>query len=156
MVRTRGTIKEHFLRRRKTLMRRLAILLTVALLVIVLLASGVGTVSAEPHKNQIVIEDATCTTDDGQSSTYTFVINGMGKVGQIVGSNGNIVVKSFTVTYFDPDGNLIGGGTFGQGNKKGLQENLIVCDGSTTTELQGLGVVTAVFEFHGFFTPRGG
>lgn len=132
-------------------MRRLAIFLTVALLAVVLLASGVGTASAEPHKNQILVP-ATC--DNGQS--YTFVINGMSKVGQIVGSNGNIVIKSFTVTYFDPDGNPIGGDTFGQGNKKGLQEDLIECDGSTTTELQGLGVVKAVFDFHGFLTPRGG
>lgn len=126
-------------------MRRLAILLTVALFPTVLLVSGVGTVSAEPQKNQILVP-ATC--DNGQS--YTFVINGMSKVGQIVGSNGNLVVKSFTVTYFDPDGNLIGGDTFGQGNK----EDLIECNGSTTTELQGLGVVTAIFDFQGFLTPR--
>lgn len=131
-------------------MRRLAILLTVALLPTVLLVGGVGTVSAEPRKNQILVP-ATC--DNGQS--YTFVINGMSKVGQIVETNGNIVVKSFTVTYFDSDGNPIGGDTFSQGNKDGLQEDLIECNGSTTTELQGLGVVTAVFDFQGFLTPRG-
>lgn len=125
-------------------------MLTVALLPTVLLVGGVGTVSAEPQKNQILVP-ATC--EDGQS--YTFVINGMSKVGQIVETNGNLVVKSFTVTYSDPDGNLIGGDTFGQGNKEGMQEDLIECNGSTTTELQGLGVVTAVFEFHGFLTPRG-
>lgn len=131
-------------------MRKMVFLLTMALLVVVLLTSTIGVAAAEPQKNQILVP-ASC--DNGQS--YTFVINGMSKVGQILGSTNNIVIKRFTVTYFDPDGNLIGGDTFGQGNKKGLQRDLINCTGRTTTELQGLGLVTAVYEFQGFITPRG-
>jgi hypothetical protein len=60
---------------------------------------------------------ATC--DNGQS--YTFVINGMSKVGQILGSTNNIAIKRFTATYIDPGGKLKRDDAFDQGNKKGLQ-----------------------------------
>ena len=69
--------------------------------------SGIGVAAAEPHKNQIVVE-ATCSN----SQSYTFVINGMSKTGQVtdstdvtVSNNVNVVVKQFTVTYFDETGN---------------------------------------------------
>ncbi len=131
-------------------MKKMVLLLTMALLAAVLLTSGIGVAAAEPQKNQILVP-ATC--DNGQS--YTFVINGMSKVGQILGSTNNIAIKRFTVTYLDPDGNLIGGDEFDRGNKNGVQRDLINCAGRTTTEIQGLGLVTAVFEFQGFVTPRG-
>jgi hypothetical protein len=131
-------------------MRNIVNLAIIGLLAVVLFTSVAGTAAGEPQKNQILIP-ATC--DDGQS--YTFVINGMSKVGQIIGDENNIAIKSFTVDYFDSDGNLVGGDTLDQGNKEGLQGDLISCTGSTTTELQGLGSVTAFFEFTGFVTPRG-
>jgi hypothetical protein len=133
-------------------MRKIFLLVTMVLLAVVLLTSGVDTAAAEPQKNQILLP-ATC--DNRQS--YTFVINGMSKVGQIIGSNNNIVIKSFTVTYFEPppSGAFILEETFDQGNKEGLQRDLINCTGITETELQGLGRVTADFEFQGVALPRG-
>ncbi len=133
-------------------MRRIVLLTTMVLLAVVLLASGVNTAAAEPQKNQILVP-ATC--DNGQG--YTFVINGMSKVGKIVDGNNNIVITSFTVTYFEPppSGAFIDTDTFDQGNKEGLQGDLINCTGTTETELQGLGPVTAVYEFQGVVTPRG-
>lgn len=128
-------------------MRRILLLM---LLSTMLLADWTGAATAEPHKNQILVP-ASC--DRGQN--YTFVINGMSKVGQIRGSTDNIVIKRFTVTYIDSDGTRLGGDEFDQGNKNGVQSDLISCKGQTTTELQGLGTVTAVFEFQGFVTPRG-
>lgn len=138
---------------------------TMVLLAVVLLTSGVGTAIAKPQtelqKNQIEIKDASCTTD-GQSFTSTFVINGMSKVGQISGGNDNIVITEFTVTFLDSKGNLVGGGTFDQGNAEESNGNSpqgdalrLRCTGSTTTTLQGLGDVTADFMFEGFVTPRG-
>ena len=133
-------------------MRKVFLLATLVLLPTVLLTSRVDTAAAEPQKNQILLP-ASC--DNGQE--YRFVINGMSKVGQILGSNNNIVIKRFTVTYFEPppSGAFIAADTFDQGTKVGLQGDLINCTGSTTTELQGLGRVTAVFEFEGVILPRG-
>lgn len=133
-------------------MRKVFLLATVVLLAVVLLTSGVDKATAELQKNQILLP-ATC--DNGQE--YKFVINGMSKVGKIIGSNDNIVIKSFTVTYFEPppSGAFILEETFDQGIKEGLQGDLINCTGSTETELQDLGLVTAVFEFQGVVLPRG-
>jgi hypothetical protein len=133
-------------------MRKIVHLVTMVLLAVVLLASGVDTAAAEPQKNQILVP-AKC--DNGQN--YTFVINGMSKVGKIVDGNNNIVITSFTVTFSEPppSGAFIGTDTFDQGNKGGLQGDLINCTGTTETELQGLGRVTADYDFQGFVTPRG-
>jgi hypothetical protein len=138
-------------------MRKFGLLATVVLLAVVLLTSGVGTATAEPQKNQILIEDAEC--DNGQS--YTFVINGMSKVGQISEGNDNIVITEFTVTYSDVEtGDFLGEDTFDRGNAEdpkgnSPQKDAISCTGSTITELQGLGEVKADFDFRGFVTPRG-
>jgi hypothetical protein len=135
-------------------MRKFGLLATVALLAIVLFTSGVGTATAEPQKNQIVIEDATCTPDGQNFTTYTFVINGMSKVGKISGSNQNLVVTEYTVTYRDSDTKqFLGEDTFDRGNSE--QRDTISCTGSTSTTLQGLGDVDAEFVFEGFVTPRG-
>ncbi len=121
----------------------------------VLLASGIGTATAEPQKNQIEVS-VTCTYGE----QYTLVFNAMSKTGQVRGSTSNVVVKSGTVTFFDLDtGKLIGvdevGGQGNKKDKKNLQGDRITCEGETTTEIQGLGPVRAVFEFEGFVTPRG-
>jgi hypothetical protein len=144
------------------------------LLTALLCLSGIGVAAAEPNKNQIVVE-ATCSN----KQSYTFVINGMSKTGQVtdstdadVSENANIVVKQFTVTYFDVRGTpedtrddvLVGGDVYG--NKKYYDEDgnqvlngdLIHCSGETEDpiELQGLGPVRAVYDFQAFVTPRGG
>jgi hypothetical protein len=121
----------------------------------VLCVSGIGLAAAEPQKNQIVV-DASC--DNGQS--YTFVINGMSKTGDVKESTGNVVVKQYTVKYYDgkiKDENLVGSDTFEFGNKKVLNGDLIQCSGvAEDIDVQGLGTVTAIYEFQAFVTPRGG
>jgi hypothetical protein len=138
-------------------MRKFGLLATVALLAMVLLTSGVGTAAAEPQKNQILVP-VNC--DNGQS--YTLVINGMSKVGQISGGNQNLVVTEYTVTFFQrgTTTNPIGTDTFDRGkaeesNGNSPQRYPISCDGTTTAELEGLGIVRADYEFEGFVTPRG-
>jgi hypothetical protein len=136
---------------------RPAYFLSAMLFTAVLCVSGIA-LAAEPHKNQIVVE-AMC--DNGQS--YTFAINGMSKTGHVVDSTdvnvskgANVVVKQFTVEYFDiPDGNPVGSDEFESGTKNGLRRDLIPCSGETETELQGLGPVRAVYDFQAFVTPRG-
>ena len=70
--------------------------------------------------------------------------------------NVNVVVKQFTVEYFQ-EGNSkpVGSDEFDSGKKEGLQDDLIQCSGTTQTVLQGLGPVTAIFDFQAFVTPRG-
>jgi hypothetical protein len=131
-------------------MRKFGLLTTMVLLTVVLLTSGGGTAAAELQKNQILVP-AKC--DKGQR--YTFVINGMSKVGQIIGDNNNIVITEFTVTYRDLKNKLLGEDTFDQGTAEDSQGDSISCTGSTIAELEGLGVVKAVFVFEGFITPRG-
>jgi hypothetical protein len=121
----------------------------------VLCLSGIGLAAAEPQKNQIVV-DASC--DNGQS--YTFVINGMSKTGDVTESTGNVVVKQYTVKYYDgqiKDKNLVGSDTFEFGNEKVLNGDLIHCSGvAEDIDVQGLGTVTAIYEFQAFVTPRSG
>jgi hypothetical protein len=136
--------------------RKWQALLTTVLPPILLVVFALGTATAEPKKNQIVIEDATCTTDDGQSSTYTFVINGMAKTGLLTDSTGNIVVTSYTVSYYDEQGNLLDTDTYDTGTKLNSQDDILSCTGQVDTTLQGLGDVTAVYEFKGFLTTPTG
>ena len=150
-------------------MRR-AYFLSVMLFTAVLCVSGIGLATAEPHKNQIVVqvtEERPCT--NGQS--YTFVINGMSKTGHVTDStdvevsnvrNVNVVVKQFTVEYRDFEtGIVVGSDEFESGKAldQGLQGDLIECEGETPPsdpiELQGLGLVTAKYDFQAFVTPRG-
>ena len=134
-------------------MRR-AYLLSAILFTVVLCLSGIGVATAEPQKNQIVVE-AKCS--NGQE--YTFVINAMSKTGDVEESTGNVVVKQYTVKYYDgkiKDENLVGSDTFEFGNTKVLNGDLIQCSGvAEDIEVQGLGLVTAVYDFQAFFTPRG-
>ena len=131
-------------------MRR-ACFLSAIVLTAVLCVSGIG-LAAEPQKNQIVVE-ASCS--NGQD--YTFVINGMSKTGDVEESTSNVVVKQYTVEYYDVQNRkkLLGSDTFEFGNKKVLEGDLIHCIGETETELQGLGLVRAVYDFQAFVTPRG-
>ena len=132
-------------------MRR-AYLLSAMLFTALLCLSGIGVAAAEPQKNQIVVV-ASCS--NGQE--YTFVINGMSKTGDVEESTGNVVVKQYTVNYFQKRV-LVGSDTFEFGNKKVLNGDLIYCEGETQEpiELQGIGLVTAEYEFQAFVTPRDG
>ena len=137
-------------------MRR-AIFFSVMLFTAVLCLSGIG-VAAELQKNQILVK-ADCL--NGQE--YTFVINGMSKTGQVTDETdvtSNVVVKQFIVTYFDEDWNQVGSDAYvnpviESGNEKGFKGDLILCSGTTETVLQGLGPVTAIYDFQAFVTPRG-
>jgi hypothetical protein len=142
---------------------RQAYFLSAMLFTAVLCISGIGLAAAEPQKNQIVVKTEPCIPN---SQTYTFVINGMSKTGHVVpnntevdvpkGRNVNVVVKQFTVEYFAiPSGEKVGSDVYDAGNKVGLQDDLIQCSGTTQTVLQGLGPVTAIFDFQAFVTPRG-
>lgn len=113
--------------------------------------TGASVAWAEPGKNQIESQ-ATC-SDGG---TYAFVLNGMGKSWHLDGSNDNLLVKAYTLTYYSPTtGDLIGSDTYGSGKKKGQKDDLITCQGETTTTLVGIGEVRVVAEFEAFVTPRG-
>jgi hypothetical protein len=144
-------------------MRR-AYFLSAMLFTAVLCVSGIGLATAEPQKNQIVVqmpeEEDPCTN----GKHYTFVINGMSKTGHVTPSTEvdvpnvrNIVVKQFTVKYYDlQTGKLVGSDEFDSGKKEGLQDDLIACTGVIKeTVLQGLGPVRAVYDFQAFLTPRG-
>jgi hypothetical protein len=134
-------------------MKRTVRVLTAVWIATTLAASTMGPAVAEPGKNRIEAETSSCS--DGQN--YTFVINGMGKAWHIVGSNANLIIKRYTLTYFDPaSGERIGSDTYGGGNKNGQEGSLVTCVGEITTELQGLGLVRVVAEFEAFVTPQGG
>jgi len=137
--------------------RKWQALLTTVSSLILLIVGALGTATAapntEPKMNQIVVEDATCTTEDGQSFTTTFVINAMAKTGLLTDSTGNIVITSYTVSYYDDQGNLLDTDTFASGTRLNSQDDIVSCTGELDTTLQGLGDVTAVYEFKGFLTP---
>ncbi len=133
-------------------MKRITIMLTTTLLAAVLLAGGAGMAAAEPQKNQVLVP-ASCGANGEQQ--YTFVLNAQGNAGQIVGSNSNILIKSYVATYTK----LLTGETFvdiyNSGNKTGQRDALISCRGETTYVDNVFGEVKVVFVFDGFVTPRG-
>ena len=129
-------------------------MLTAVLILILVIVGVLGTATAEPKKNQIVVP-ASCTTTDGQSFTTTFVINAMAKTGHLTDSTGNIVITSYTVSYYDDQGNLLDTDTFDSGTKLNSRDDIVSCSGQVDTTLQGLGEVKAVYEFKGFLTPAG-
>jgi hypothetical protein len=141
-------------RKRQALLTTLLTLLTAFLILIFLIVGALGTATAEPEKNQIVVP-AKCKTEDGQRFTTTFVINGMAKTGLLTDSTGNIVITSYTVSYYDDQGKLLDTDTFNSGTKLNSRDDIVSCSGEVETTLQGLGDVTAVYEFKGFLTPAG-
>jgi hypothetical protein len=81
----------------------------------------------------------------------------MSKTGDVEESTGNVVVKQYTVRYIDENGTEVGSDEFEFGNKKVLDGDLIQCTGvAEDIDVQGLGTVTAIYEFQAFVTPRGG
>ena len=129
-------------------MRRAIPLLAATMLAMMLLAVTVETGIAEPQKNQISVP-VKC--DNGEK--YTLVFNGEGNAGHLEFAGPNsIIPKSYLVTYLQK-GTEIARDEFRQGNWEG-QEDLIHCTGKITTDIFGLGTVTAVFDFEGLVTPR--
>ena len=124
-----------------------------------LLAGYVGAVGADPLNNNRLEITAYCKEDGEQ---VTFVINGEGIAGHIIGSTSNIqpVEDTVTYTYRDPTTGkrvkvtLID--SLGSGEKTGLQSDLKRCSGTVTYEDPELGLVTADFDILAYFTPRGG
>jgi hypothetical protein len=139
-------------RKWQALLTTVLTLLTAILILIFLIVGALGTATAEPKMNQIVVP-AKCKTEDGQRFTTTFVINGMAKTGLLTDSTGNIVITSYTVSYYDDQHNLLGTDTFDSGIQLNSQDDIVSCRGQIDTTLQGLGDVTAVYEFKGFLTP---
>jgi hypothetical protein len=143
---------------------RRAYLLLAMLFTALLCLSGVGVAAAAPQKNQIEVKTTPCS--NGQE--YTFVINGMSKTGDVTTSTSNVVVKQYTVKFYDVNGTpddprddvLVDSDTFEFGNKKVLDpenSDLISCRGvAEDIDVQGLGTVTAIYEFQAFVTPRNG
>ncbi len=132
-------------------MRKVVFLLGVVLAAAVVFAGGAGTAVAEPGMNQIT---STAQCDDGEE--YTFTINAMGKAGKLEGTTSNLIIKSYTLEYYDPDsGQLLTTIEYGGGKKTGLQGDLITCEGENTTEIFRFGLVRIEFELEAFLTPRG-
>src|SRR5215213_9284764 len=78
-------------------MKRTVRVLIVSLIATTLAVSTMSSAIAEPGKNQI---EAKASCSNGE--TYTFVLNGMGKAWQLEETNSNLLVKSYTLTYYDP------------------------------------------------------
>ena len=133
----------------------LTIISALTLLFVLALGTATAAPQTEPQMNQIVIEDATCTTDGQSFTSYTFVINGMAKTGLLIDSTDkNIVITSYTVTYYDAEGNELGTDEFDSGTKINSRDDILSCSGQVTTDLEGVGDdVTAVYEFQGFLVP---
>src|SRR5215208_7007176 len=118
--------------------RKWQALLTTVLTLILLIVGALGTATAEPTMNQIEVQ-AKCKTEDGQRFTTTFVINGMAKTGLLTDSTGNIVVTSYTVSYYDDQHNLLDTDIYNTGTKLNSKENILSCSGQVTTDLEGIG-----------------
>ena len=123
----------------------------VSLLTALLLAGSAGAALGEPLKNQISVP-VSCS--NGES--VTFVVNGEGNAGQIVGSKSNIMIKAYEATYYSTtDGAVVGEQSFAGGTKTGQQGAAVRCAGESTFTHWQLGEVRAVLQFEGFVTPRG-
>jgi hypothetical protein len=124
-----------------------------------LLASYGGATGADPLNNNRLQIPASCKETGEQ---FTFVINGEGIAGHIIGSTSNIqpVEDTVTYTYKDPTtGKRVKEtviDSLGSGEKTGLQSDLQLCSGTVSYEDPELGLVTADFEILAYFTPRGG
>ena len=141
-------------RKRQALLTTVLTMLTAVLILIFVIVGALGTATAEPKMNQIVVP-AKCKTEEGKRFTTTFVINAMAKTGHLTDSTGNIVITSYTVSYYDDQGNLLDTDTFNTGTQLNSRDDIVSCSGEVDTTLQGLGDVTAVYEFTGFLTPAG-
>ena len=134
-------------------MKRLALVVALAM---ILATFGSGIAAADPlNSPKADIISVTCS--NGQ--TYE-VLSAGGQPGHILGSNSNIIPVAFTATVTDPEtGEILFSGrrTVGQGDKQGLQDDLITCIAGPFTEVnpETGEPVTIVFLVEAFLTPRG-
>ena len=135
-------------------MKRTALVLTLAAIAAAMLVLSPGIAGADPvNSNNAEIFEISCS--NGQ--TYE-VVRVAGYPAQIVDSTGNIIPKELTVAMIDPEtGQVIDSETFsvGQGNKQGLQDDLITCETEPLTEVdpETGEEVTFVLTVEAFLTP---
>ena len=80
----------------------------------------------------------------------------MAKTGRLIESaDKNIKITSYTVNYYDDQGNLLGTDEFRSGNKQKPRDDILSCRGQVTADFrEGIGDdVTAVYDFQGFLVP---
>jgi FlaG/FlaF family flagellin (archaellin) len=133
------------------------IALVLALVAMIMATLGSGLAAADPL-NSPQADTVTLTCTNGQ--TYQVVRQGGLPQLHIVGSTGNFILTEITFTAIDPDtGEILFSGTesIGQGNKAGLQGELITCTAAPETlEDPATGKsFTFVVTAEGFLTPRG-
>jgi hypothetical protein len=137
-------------------MKRTALVLTLAAIAAAMLVLSPGIAGADPvNSNNAEIFEISCS--NGQ--TYEIVVAG-GIPGHIVDSTGNIIPTEVTFAIIDPEtGQVIDSETFsiGQGNKQGLQGDLITCETEPLTEVdpETGEEVTFVLTVEAFLTPLG-
>jgi len=117
---------------------------------------GSGIAAADPiNSKNAEVFPITCS--NGQ--TYTVVVAG-GIPAHIVGSTRNIIPVEFTFTAIDPEtGEELFSETesIGQGNRVGLQDDLITCTAAPETfvDPETGEEITFVVSVEAFLTPRG-
>ena len=136
-------------------MKRIALVLALVAMIMATLGSGLAT--ADPL-NSPQADTVTLTCTNGQ--TYQVVRQGGLPQLHIVGSTGNFILTEITFTAIDPDtGEILFSGTEsrGQGNKAGLQGELITCTAPPETLVDPATgePFTFVVTAEGFLTPRG-
>ena len=135
------------------------IALVLALVAMLLATLGSGLAAADPLKGPQA-DTVTLTCTNGQTFQIEVVRAGGLPQLHIVGSTGNFILAEITFTAIDPDtGEILFSGTesVGQGNKTGLQSELITCTAAPETlEDPATGeTFTFVVTAEGFLTPRG-
>ena len=137
-------------------MKRTALVLTLAAIAAALLVLSPGIAGADPvNSNNAEVLEISCS--NGQ--TYEIVV-AAGIPAHIVDSTGNIIPTEFTFEIIDPKtGQVIDSetGSVGEGNKIGLQDDLITCETEPLTEVdpETGEEVTFVITVEAFLTPRG-
>ena len=134
-------------------MRR-TILMVATMAIAVVLAVGIASADPINGKNAEVF---TISCTNGQ--TYRIVTTS-GNPAHIVGSTGNIIPVEFTFTAIDPETGeelFSETGSIGQGDKVGLQEDLISCTTAPLTDVDSETgeEFTFVISVEAFLTPLG-
>ena len=135
-------------------MKRIALVLALVAMIMATLGSGLAT--ADPL-NSPQADTVTVTCSNGQ--TYQLARQGGLPQLHIVGSTGNFILTEITFTAIDPDtGDTLFSGTesVGQGNKQGLQGELITCTAppEQLVDPETGETLTFVVTAEGFLTPR--
>ena len=136
------------------------IVLVLALVAMIMATLGSGLAAADPlNSPQADTVTLTCGSN-GETFEIEVVRQGGLPHLHIVGSTGNFILTEITFTAIDPDtGEILFSGTesIGQGNKAGLQGELITCTAPPETLVDPATgePFTFVVTAEGFLTPRG-